>query len=82
MENASLDPDFSLNMEALYDCDEEDLQLVHAKLSVINKELLEMGDTKDKGDSPSQPASPALSQRSSMEMEMAVFKASDAVCRD
>ncbi len=37
-----MDPDFSFNMEALYNCDEEDLQLVHAKLSVINKELLEV----------------------------------------
>lgn len=41
-----------------------------------------MGDPKDKGESPSQPASPAFSQRSSMEMEMAVLKTSDAVCRD
>lgn len=102
-----MDPDFSLNMDALNNCDEEDLQLVHAKLSVINKELMEvreiltkhlsrsssckssctdseMGDAKEKGESPSQSASPAFSQRSSMEMEMAVFKSSDrdAVCRE
>ncbi len=37
-----MNPDFSLNMDALNVCNEEDLQLVHAKLSVINKELLEV----------------------------------------